>query len=691
MSQAGRLSEQTKFETLTGNSGGPVPPDGSGNINVLGTGTTTVVGNPGTNTLTITPTAGGYPITPYVVGPSTQAGYTTIQSAVDAANAAGGGLVWVQPGTYTENLTLYSGIIIHGSLGQTTISGIHTPPTSGSLEIKNCILLSSTDILSSAAAGTANLEFDNCFFIITNGYIFNVVNWTGTLLLDNCGEGSTQSGVVNNTAGCRIKFLNSEVGNGTTNTFTVGGSQQVRLDTMNINCPISLSGSGDVVIQNGCKFAAPVTFSGSRNGFIIESSFITGANSAITFNSTGALTISNISIDSLGIPVIAGSGAGLLTLTGIEFVQSAGISTSLNVTEGTTYSGKYVANVLGYDVSPKADVNCDVLTVNVTGTPKLSWVESIDGFRLTKGIVVGDSQGNLSHTVNGASVGSDLEIHSVAAQDLGGLTLHRHTNTALYGGHILSLRSDGTHAAPTIVSNNDVVARYIAAGYDGTDYALMADMRVEVDGTPGANDMPGRFVFLTSPDGTQIPSEALRIDQAQKITFASYTQNSLPYFGASGLISEVGPLTDGQLIIGATGGAPAAANLTSTGGTVTITNSTNSINLETSGGLMWNVETGTSANMAVNNGYIGNNAAGVTFTLPATAAVGDRIRVTGLQASWTIAQNAGQTVYFGNQSSTTGVGGSLASTHARDAVEMVCVVANNDFQILSSVGNITVT
>lgn len=40
--------------TLTGNSGGPVGPDGFGDINVIGDGTTiTVAGNPGTSTLTI--------------------------------------------------------------------------------------------------------------------------------------------------------------------------------------------------------------------------------------------------------------------------------------------------------------------------------------------------------------------------------------------------------------------------------------------------------------------------------------------------------------------------------------------------------------------------------------------------------------------------------------------------------------
>lgn len=43
------------LQFLTGNSGGPVAPDGADNINILGTGVITVVGNPGTNTLTITP------------------------------------------------------------------------------------------------------------------------------------------------------------------------------------------------------------------------------------------------------------------------------------------------------------------------------------------------------------------------------------------------------------------------------------------------------------------------------------------------------------------------------------------------------------------------------------------------------------------------------------------------------------
>src|SRR6185436_14016907 len=58
MSQAGILNRAvfppfTVTETLTGNTGGPVGPDGANNINVVGDGTTiTIAGNPGTFTLT---------------------------------------------------------------------------------------------------------------------------------------------------------------------------------------------------------------------------------------------------------------------------------------------------------------------------------------------------------------------------------------------------------------------------------------------------------------------------------------------------------------------------------------------------------------------------------------------------------------------------------------------------------------
>lgn len=108
-------------------------------------------------------------------------------------------------------------------------------------------------------------------------------------------------------------------------------------------------------------------------------------------------------------------------------------------------------------------------------------------------------------------------------------------------------------------------------------------------------------------------------------------------------------------------------------------------------GLTWSEVTGTSQSAAVNNAYICNNAGLVTVTLPDTAAVGDIVRVVGKGAGgWSVAQNASEIIHFGNLDSTTGVGGSISSTHRRDAVELVCVVANTEWNVISSHGNITV-
>ena len=59
MSQAGSNNTSggggggSGIQTITGNSGGAVGPDGGGNVTLIGTGTVTVTGSPGTNTLSI--------------------------------------------------------------------------------------------------------------------------------------------------------------------------------------------------------------------------------------------------------------------------------------------------------------------------------------------------------------------------------------------------------------------------------------------------------------------------------------------------------------------------------------------------------------------------------------------------------------------------------------------------------------
>lgn len=109
-------------------------------------------------------------------------------------------------------------------------------------------------------------------------------------------------------------------------------------------------------------------------------------------------------------------------------------------------------------------------------------------------------------------------------------------------------------------------------------------------------------------------------------------------------------------------------------------------------GMVWYEVTGTTQAAVVNSGYITNNAALVTVTLPTTAAVGTVQRVTGKGAGgWRIAQNALQTTSSVSGNTTTGTGGRLDSTHDLDSVELVCVTADTDWNVVSQVGVIGVT
>lgn len=139
-------------------------------------------------------------------------------------------------------------------------------------------------------------------------------------------------------------------------------------------------------------------------------------------------------------------------------------------------------------------------------------------------LTVGNTTEDTTFTVNGAAITSTISAESSNASTLGGLISHRHSSTAGFGGHYLGLRSRGTHASPTVVQDNDVLSIAATAGHDGTDYALAAQISVEVDGTPGSNDMPGRIVMSTSADGAQTPTEGIRLDSNQIVTLA----NALP-------------------------------------------------------------------------------------------------------------------------------------------------------------------
>lgn len=142
------------------------------------------------------------------------------------------------------------------------------------------------------------------------------------------------------------------------------------------------------------------------------------------------------------------------------------------------------------------------------------------------------------------------------------------------------------------------------------------------------------------------------------------------------------------------GGAvsPIAGNIDVFGGTgISTVGSSDTITFNSiGGGVTWVNVSATTQAMAINTGYVADNGALVTLTLPSTAAFGSVIALVGKGAGgWRIAQNAGQQIICGQNSTTSGAGGSVSSTNRRDTIYLICTSADTEFTRINFSGNLT--
>lgn len=99
--------------------------------------------------------------------------------------------------------------------------------------------------------------------------------------------------------------------------------------------------------------------------------------------------------------------------------------------------------------------------------------------------------------------------------------------------------------------------------------------------------------------------------------------------------------------------------------------------------------------VALVNGYkyvADNGATQTVFNIPAVAAFGTTIEIAGKSSAtggWTITYGTGQSIQFGALL-TTVTTGSLTSTNANDYVKLLCTTANTKWNVVGSIGNITI-
>jgi hypothetical protein len=116
-------------------------------------------------------------------------------------------------------------------------------------------------------------------------------------------------------------------------------------------------------------------------------------------------------------------------------------------------------------------------------------------------------------------------------------------NNGVGGPYITLGKARGTKTTPAIVQNNDNTGYIEFAAYDGGDLrSVCAGIHAYIDGTPGANDVPGRLSFRTTSDGSNAPTERMRISSNGDIKLA------MGNFSNTGLVGQNASNGDGVYI-----------------------------------------------------------------------------------------------------------------------------------------------
>lgn len=299
-------------------------------------------------------------------GSADGANYTTIASAYAAAVTAGAPqTVFIQPGTFTENISLTPGIdlsafgsdsslnatgnvIINGTLtassaGSTTISGIQLQTNSADVldvtgseptvvNLQNCFIncLNNNGITFSSSSSSAAINMFNCegdvgsattSFAMSSAGTFNLrnTNWT------NSG-GSTSYNIISagnfNAVGCNLRIPIESTA--TTNFSFLNSS----IDTSSIN-HISLLVSGN---------------SGPGTALSSFSSFASGTASSIEITGGGTLNLSSCLLNSNASSGFALQHAGSGNFCIIQGVLFGGTARLLDPTN-ITYTGGVMPSI----------------------------------------------------------------------------------------------------------------------------------------------------------------------------------------------------------------------------------------------------------------------------------------------------------------------------------------------------------
>lgn len=193
------------------------------------------------------------------------------------------------------------------------------------------------------------------------------------------------------------------------------------------------------------------------------------------------------------------------------------------------------------------------------------------------------------------------------------------------GGSINITPNTGTNVTNTTFSllGTSVAAAGIPLRSNGT---AANSIQLEVQRTSAQASSSAANAGIASFTNTQFSSDANGfVSLAGPYTAANFSANGILIGQGTSPIVSITPLTDGQLVIGRTGLFPVPGNLTSTGGTITVTGGVGTLNVDVVGSM-----SGTTTTVGAVTGDV------ITFPIPSGQVASFDVLIVGNDAAGTL-------------------------------------------------------
>lgn len=324
------------------------------------------------------------------------------------------------------------------------------------------------------------------------------------------------------------------LGLSTTPTSSTTESGSIYVETGNAS---GSGNSGSITLQTG------TSASGTRGSIVLSGSSINASTSKITnvvdpTSDQDAATKKYVDDEIAGI--VSGSGFATAELDNLgttamnaDLIFANGVSNPTLKTANSTGSDSLYLKTGDASAGSSGSITIEAGTATATrGSIYLSAnnVQFQNNFtdngaklfwdNTNKILSVGDDALNPQVSVAGVALSPNIVSKVEGATTTPNFAAETASNTLYPRVDFYRARTD--LSSESIVSSGDTLGQLSFYGFDdNTGYVSSAAIAAAVDGNPGANDMPGRLVFYTAPDGSTSVAERMRIHSTGRVSIGS--------------------------------------------------------------------------------------------------------------------------------------------------------------------------